>query len=1439
MNLLIHGWSPYLTYAVWGAVLLSIVIGLGLIMVTSLALKRAAKRRALSPPTPQEASVDEAPKTAVEKMQGVWSKFLAFWGFSPTDELSTAFAKTIEILKTYIPGKEFRYEIPWYLMIGAEDSGKTELLRNLNLELPIGKPDYEGQIGEQACNWWFFDRGIVLDVSGQLLLEKNSAKSQDKVWKHLLNLINKHRPKRPLDGIILTIPVTELIGSAVLNHDEIVMRAKQLHRKLWMLQNQLMMKVPVYVVLTKSDALPGFTELVKELPESRLNEIFGWSCPYALDVSYSQQWTYDLFSHMKHALQKVRSLIFTKSSASQTRNLAFLLNTSIDRIQNNLGLYLNTIFQDSAYHESFFLRGVYFTGDAYTPTQVRALSQQKSQDLIDPTGNIVTVTPPQTGRHIVFANHLFEHKIFREADLGQPILHILASTHKALNFGKAAVGGICLTWFLGLLMVSHEFAHMNKIADPLLNQIHRATEGISQLQGAQKKMQREIYLNEQTKAILGLMGEISQAKTWSVFVPASWFSGLDTALQQALTVAYDNIILAALYNELIKKGDGLVAMNRMEEEFDYSHTKSLDPLTLPAFKNLQNYVSAIKEFEQFVTLYNNIEMSQNIDDILKLIHYVYSIDIPRNAFSNRVFYKTALARTSDLNVYVQGLKNRATDKLKERFDSFVRAVFDFENNASAIVKLHSELDQLSKPGSKLVDDGDLRKLLSMTKAVMVQVGGPDLKWAENTAFNPGEAYSQLMTDIASAEILGVTVAADISQKAAESFEAFKRYLVSLRTPLTKNIFVNVNGVLRCDVSDSFKLFVKILEDFMKQSFMLEDLIVQEVKPVPPEKLLFWDPITLHNAEKIIDDYNGFVDNTLLEVPSEFRNILKFIGLNSLRKKVINVVAKSQSFHDAPAQFMSFSMKETLNSQVQNIKLVTPQFKKLLSIFSVNDIQFKTTGLSEILVSQTYDLLRKVDKMLDTENLFGVRDTNFDWWDGEMNVGFKAFGVDDQEGLEGYLSAQMQRVSYYAKDLAQHLLNFLRVANLENSPSDLPTLHRWSRILSQIDYYEQKKPGNSVAGLEEYIIKTMNQTSMNNCGAVGSEGTGDYFLERRRKIQTLLGKRCTRLSRARFSERYGRIATFFNSNLSDRFPFTKKKYMPEDREATLRDVQTFYKLFDLLTAYDFETLEKEARKSPKKARVLSFLQLMRASRRLLRADGNNMEGVDEEGLRLEVDLLNRKKLETQNNFVLRRYFKVGDPTAGADGMTTIKNGDQAKNLEVYSGDSVIMQFDFVKSNEATKYPTPITDFSRPAYEVEDGNKTLITYEGNWAFLHLLKEHKAEELNPPTGVERQWLVKVDIPIQFPEAEGSSNSSQKGMTTLVIDLKMLEKKGEEGAPVSGQEVEKKLLNRTNASLNFPVNAPTLKAEDDFDAEEDTVDTASIEESTDNDAVGDDSDA
>ena len=153
------------------------------------------------------------------------------------------------------------------------------------VELPIGRPDFEFEESNPTLGWWFYDRGIVLDVRGDQILEADNPKSSEESWKYILSLISRHRPKRPLDGIILTIPSTELTGAGALSEDAIFDRAKHLYRKLWQIQANLAMRVPVYVVVTKCDRLTGFDQGIMELPSERLNEMLGWSNPYSVEAA--------------------------------------------------------------------------------------------------------------------------------------------------------------------------------------------------------------------------------------------------------------------------------------------------------------------------------------------------------------------------------------------------------------------------------------------------------------------------------------------------------------------------------------------------------------------------------------------------------------------------------------------------------------------------------------------------------------------------------------------------------------------------------------------------------------------------------------------------------------------------------------------------------------------------------------------------------------------------------------------------------------------------------------------------------------------------------------------------------------------------------------------------------------------------------------------------
>jgi type VI secretion system protein ImpL len=59
------------------------------------------------------------------------------------------------------------YAVPWYLLIGASQSGKTTLLRSVASSFaPFERPSARAEAPTQNCDWWFFNTAIILDTAG-------------------------------------------------------------------------------------------------------------------------------------------------------------------------------------------------------------------------------------------------------------------------------------------------------------------------------------------------------------------------------------------------------------------------------------------------------------------------------------------------------------------------------------------------------------------------------------------------------------------------------------------------------------------------------------------------------------------------------------------------------------------------------------------------------------------------------------------------------------------------------------------------------------------------------------------------------------------------------------------------------------------------------------------------------------------------------------------------------------------------------------------------------------------------------------------------------------------------------------------------------------------------------------------------------------------------
>ncbi|MBL8896156.1 MAG: hypothetical protein JNM84_00950, partial [Planctomycetes bacterium] len=168
-----------------------------------------------------------------------------------------------------------RYSLPFYLLVGEPQSGKSVLLQNSDLTFPFGQSRLSGVGGTRGCDWWFTEEAVILDLAGRLFTHEGGA-SDESEWAAFLELLANYRPICPANGLILVIPCDSLLKD---DREETTRKANKIQNALLTLTGKLQAQVPIYVVLTKADRIFGFAETVHRLESEQRQQMFGWSRP--------------------------------------------------------------------------------------------------------------------------------------------------------------------------------------------------------------------------------------------------------------------------------------------------------------------------------------------------------------------------------------------------------------------------------------------------------------------------------------------------------------------------------------------------------------------------------------------------------------------------------------------------------------------------------------------------------------------------------------------------------------------------------------------------------------------------------------------------------------------------------------------------------------------------------------------------------------------------------------------------------------------------------------------------------------------------------------------------------------------------------------------------------------------------------------------------------
>ncbi len=315
----------------------------------------------------------------------------------------------------------------WVLLLGETGAGKSTLLTNTQLDKKPWQRDAQKLL--KKCEAWFFEpeKRIVLDISGECVLQPDEPPSSDEEgWHKILGSLRKH--SKQIGGVVLTIPCSDLLSPQQNVDPLLTKKAEYLFNKLRQTQHKLCRRFPVYILVTQSEQLTGFTSFCTVF-ENHLQEIFGWSNSEPPDTLYKTTWPDIAFQEIYQRINELEKKVVL--SGQYSIPVGFLLFPHQFRpVFNKLQIYLDCLF-NKPYNKSFFLRGIYFCGDVVTHT----ITNPRETD--DETG-IKGVR--QTHRKIVFLNHLFKSKIFPETDL-------------ARSFSRALCKPARIWWIIGFLLV--------------------------------------------------------------------------------------------------------------------------------------------------------------------------------------------------------------------------------------------------------------------------------------------------------------------------------------------------------------------------------------------------------------------------------------------------------------------------------------------------------------------------------------------------------------------------------------------------------------------------------------------------------------------------------------------------------------------------------------------------------------------------------------------------------------------------------------------------------------------------------------------------------------------------------------------------------------------------------------------------------------------------
>lgn len=331
--------------------------------------------------------------------------------------------------------KDALYALPWYLVIGQPAAGKSTMLYQSGLNFPYAEREgarVAGLGGTRNCDWFFSSEAVLLDTAGRYMDNPEEAGK----WRAFLQLLRQHRQRRPLNGLIVAVSIHDILQASLEDQERI---AKRLRERIQETHALLEVRLPVYLVFTKCDLVPGFAPFYSQLDDVARGEVMGktfshkgfeqadWGRRFGVAMDELITYWQDVAS---------RQLVLQDIQVTRQNSAVYRFPLELAALKPRLQLFVDALLRANPYQNAELLRGFYFTSalDADQP-ELGGHARQVTERF-----SLESAQEPASGQaqpSALFINSLFRKVIIPD----QHLVALYTTNHRERRRKAAWIGG--------------------------------------------------------------------------------------------------------------------------------------------------------------------------------------------------------------------------------------------------------------------------------------------------------------------------------------------------------------------------------------------------------------------------------------------------------------------------------------------------------------------------------------------------------------------------------------------------------------------------------------------------------------------------------------------------------------------------------------------------------------------------------------------------------------------------------------------------------------------------------------------------------------------------------------------------------------------------------------------------------------------------------------